>query len=186
MKISQEFSVATPPEVVWEFFQDIPSVAHCLPGAELFGEAEDGSYEGKLSVKLGPMTAAFEGKASVEPDASSRTATIEGRGVDKRGGSRGQVKVAYAIVADETGSKVSVDADISLSGPAAQFGRTGLINEMSKRLIGDFVDCLEGKLAAATPGEAESVRAGDVNGMALFFSSLWSWIKRLFGRGRQG
>lgn len=182
MKISQEFTVAKEPDVVWEFFQDVPSVAHCLPGAELLGETEDGSYEGKLSVKLGPMTAAFEGKATITPDAANRTATIEGRGVDKSGGSRGQVKVNYEIVPNEVGSAVSVDADVTLSGPAAQFGRTGLINEMSKRLIGEFVDCLEGKLAAESPDQAAEVRAGDVNGIALFFSSLWAWIKRLFGR----
>lgn len=183
MKISQEFSVAKSPEAVWDFFQDVPSVAHCLPGAELLGDAEGGGYEGKLSVKLGPMTAAFEGKATISPDEASKSATIEGRGVDKSGGSRGQVKVDYRIEPDEVGSKVSVDADITLSGPAAQFGRTGLINEMSKRLIGDFVSCLEAKLGATTAEEASEVRAGDVNGIVLFFSSLWSWIKRLFGRG---
>ncbi len=185
MKISQEFSVAKPPDAVWEVFQDVPSVAQCLPGAELTGETDDGGYEGKLSVKLGPMTAAFEGKATVNPDVSTKSALIEGKGVDKRGGSRGQVKVNYSIVPDEGGSKVSVDADITLSGPAAQFGRTGLINEMSKRLIGDFVDCLEGKLAAATEEEAREVKAGEVNGIALFLASLWAWIKRLFGTDRQ-
>ena len=186
MKISQEFTVAKKPESVWEFSQDVPSVAQCLPGAELFGKTEDGAYEGKLSVKLGPMTAAFEGKATVDPNPSEKTAVIEGRGVDKKGGSRGQVKVNYAIVPADAGSKVSVDADITLSGPAAQFGRTGLVNEMSKRLIGDFVDCLEGKLGAESEDEAKTVTAGDVNGIALFFSSLWSWIKGLFGQGDRG
>ncbi len=186
MKISQEFSVAKPPETVWEFFQDVPSVAQCLPGAELLGETGDGAYEGKLSVKLGPMTAAFEGTASVEPNPAEKTAIIEGRGVDKRGGSRGQVKVNYAVVPDDGGSKVTVDADVTLSGPAAQFGRTGLINEMSKRLIGEFVDCLETKLGAASEDEAKAITAGDVNAVALFFSSLWAWIKRLFGRGDRG
>lgn len=185
MKISQEFTVAKPPDAVWDFFQDVPSVAHCLPGAELLGETEDGKYEGNLSVKLGPMTAAFEGTATVSPDPASKTATIEGRGVDKRGGSRGQVKVDYRIEQADAGSKVSVDADITLSGPAAQFGRTGLINEMSKRLIGDFVSCLEGKLGAASEEEASEVKAGDVNAIALFFSSLWSWIKRLFRGGNE-
>ncbi len=182
MKISQEFSVAKPPQTVWEFFQDVPSVAQCLPGAELFGETEDGAYEGKLTVKLGPMTAAFEGTATVDPNPSEKTAVIEGRGVDRRGGSRGQVKVNYAVIPDQSGSRVSVDADVTLSGPAAQFGRTGLVNEMSKRLIGDFVDCLEAKLGAATEEEAKTVTAGEVNAVALFFSSLWAWIKRLFSR----
>lgn len=181
MKISQEFTVARPPSDVWEFFQDVPAVAQCLPGAELQGQNDDGSYEGSLSVKLGPMTAAFEGKATIAPDPSTRTATIEGKGVDKKGGSRGQVKVDYAIVDDSGGSRVSVDANVTLSGPAAQFGRTGLINEMSKRLIDDFVTCLEGKLTAGSDEEADQIEAKDVNGIALFFASLWSWLKGLFG-----
>ena len=127
------------------------------------------------------MTATFEGKATVTPDADARTAVIEGKGVDKKGGSRGQVRVDYAILEDETGSKVTVDADVLLSGPAAQFGRTGLINEMSKRLIEDFVQCLEAKLEAETEAEAEAIQASEVKGISLFFSSLWAWFKRLFG-----
>jgi len=80
---------------------------------------------------------------------------------------------------------VKVDADVTLSGPAAQFGRTGLINEMSKRLIGDFVTCLEGKLGATSDEEADTIEAGEVRGISLFFSSLWSWIKGLFGGSKE-
>ncbi len=184
MKISQEFEVARTPDVVWEFFQDIPSVAQCLPGAELLGQGEEGSYEGLVSVRLGPMTATFEGKATVTPDLPSKSATIEGQGVDRTGGSRGQVKVRYGIDGVDAGSRVSVDADVTLSGPAAQFGRTGLINEMSRRLISEFVECLELKLQAGTDEEAAAVSAGEVRGFSLFFASLWGWIKRLFGGER--
>ena len=182
MNIKQEFVVARPTNVVWDFFQNVPDVAQCLPGANLTGQTDDGSYEGNLSVKLGPMAAAFEGNCVVVPDHAALTATIEGKGVDKKGGSRGQVKVVYTITPEGSGSKVLVDADVNLSGPAAQFGRTGLINEMSKRLIGEFVDCLEAKLAAPTEAEAESIRAGEVRGISLFFASLWGWFKRLFRR----
>jgi carbon monoxide dehydrogenase subunit G len=185
LNIEHEFTVARPPDVVWQLFQDVPSVAQCLPGAELLGQGEDGSYDGKLSVKLGPMAASFEGKAIVTPDPATRSATIDGKGVDKSGGSRGQVKLSYSIVPEDNGSKVSVHADVSLSGPVAQFGRTGLINEMSKRLIGEFVQCLEAKLAAETPVEASSIRAGEVRGISLFFASLWAWVRRLFGRGEK-
>jgi carbon monoxide dehydrogenase subunit G len=184
MKISQEFVVERPPADVWAFFQDVPAVAQCLPGAALESQSEDGSYEGNLEVKLGPMTAAFEGKCVITPDESKMSAKIEGRGVDKKGGSRGQVSVVYDLVDDTSGCKVVIDADVTLSGPAAQFGRSGLINEMSKRLIGEFVTCLEGKLAAETVAEAEAVQASEVRGISLFFSSLWSWVKGLF-RGPQ-
>lgn len=181
MKISQEFIVARPPDDVWNFFQDVDSVAQCLPGAELASQSDDGSYDGSLSVKLGPMTAAFEGKATITPDVANRSALIEGKGVDKKGGSRGQVKVVYAITEHGDGSQVNVDADVTLSGPVAQFGRTGLINEMSKRLISEFVTCLDSKLSAPTDEAAEEVKAAEVKGFSLFFASLWSWIRGLFG-----
>lgn len=183
MNIEHEFTVARPPDRVWDFFQDVPSVAQCLPGADLFGQNDDGSYDGKVSVKLGPMAASFEGKATITPDPATHTATIEGKGVDKAGGSRGQVKVTYAITPEDAGSKVAVTADVTLSGPVAQFGRTGLINEMSKRLIGEFVQCLEAKLAAESPVEASNIEAGEVRGISLFFGSLWAWFRRLFGGG---
>lgn len=183
MEITQEFVVNRSPDTVWEFFQDVPSVAQCLPGAELAGQGEDGAYQGSLSVKLGPMTAVFEGKATITPDPEARSAAIEGRGVDKRGGSRGQVKVAYRITSADEGARVAVDADISLSGPAAQFGRTGLINEMSRRLIGEFVSCLEAKLGAESEEDARSIEAPQVRGLSLVFASLWSRLKGLFRRG---
>ena len=90
--------------------------------------------------------------------------------------------ITYAIEPDGTGSKVTVEADVTLSGPAAQFGRTGLINEMSKRLIGDFVTCLEAKLQAGSTEEASDIEAREVRGISLFFSSLWAMIKRFFSR----
>ena len=187
MKINQEFEVERSPDAVWSFFQDVPSVAQCLPGAGLTEDKGDGVYVGQVSVKLGPMSSSFEGEATVTPDPATKTAVISGKGVDKRGGSRGQVAVDYAITEAPIGAKVTVDAEVKLSGAIAQFGRTGLITEMSKRLIGEFVACLELKLAAETAEEAAEIKAPEVKGLSLFVSSLGSWIgrffKRLFRRG---
>ncbi len=182
MQISHTFDVARPVDTVWTFFQDVPSVAQCLPGAELTEDKGNNVYAGKVSVKLGPMTATFEGEANVTPDPATKTGLIDGKGADRRGGSRGQVKVNYALVAVGTGTSVTIDADVTLSGAAAQFGRTGLINEMSNRLITEFVGCVEAKLSAETVEEAAQVTAGEVKGVSLFFASLIAWIKRLFGR----
>lgn len=183
MKIEHEFTVARPVDQVWDFFQDVPSVADCLPGAELLDDKGDGRYSGKVSVKLGPMSSTFEGDATVVPDAAAKTGAIDGKGADRRGGSRGQVKVTYALVGDAGSTKVNLDADVTLSGAAAQFGRTGLINEISGRLINEFVECVEGKLGAATAEEAAQVKAGEVNGFAVFIQGLIAWIKKLFQRG---
>lgn len=182
MKITEVITVQRDPEAVWDLFQDVPQLAHCLPGAELDEVHGDGSYSGKVSAKLGPLTATFEGKATVTSDHAERAGTVDGKGVDRRGGSRGQVKVHYRIEPGEAGTVVTVDADVMLAGAAAQFGRTGLIKEMSTRLIDEFVHCVEAKLAADTAAEAAEITAGDVRGFSLFLSSLISSVAGFFRR----
>ncbi|MFQ5968062.1 MAG: SRPBCC family protein [Acidimicrobiia bacterium] len=183
MKITQEFEVQRGIDEVWDFFQDVPAVSQCLPGAELTEDRSNGTFAGKVSVKMGPMTASFEGDAKVSPDEASRSVHMEGQGVDRRGGSRGQMTADYRLVATDGGATgVTVDADITLYGAAAQFGRTGLIREMSSLLIQEFIDCLEAKLGAGTEAEADAIAAGQVRGFSLFFSSLAAALARFFKR----
>ena len=59
MKISHEFTVSRPTQAVWDFFQNVPDVAQCLPGAEVTSNEGDGKYAGKVAVKLGPMSAGW-------------------------------------------------------------------------------------------------------------------------------
>ncbi|MGH9196267.1 MAG: SRPBCC family protein, partial [Acidimicrobiia bacterium] len=118
MQITHEFEVARPVGQVWEMFQDVRSVAQCLPGATLTEDKGNNVYGGSIAVKLGPIAATFEGDATIAPDPANRSALIEGRGVDKRGGSRGQVKVNYGLTPSESGgTKVVIDADMTLAGP---------------------------------------------------------------------
>lgn len=188
MKITETIQVASPIEKVWTLFENVPELAQCLPGAELTEEKGEGVYAGKVSAKLGPMTANFEGEATVTSDADSKSGSVNGKGTDRSGGSVGQVKMNYAMASsDGGGTVVEVDADVILSGAAAQFGRTGLIKEMSNRLIAEFVSCVEAKLTAETAEEAAEVQAAEVKGFSLFLSSLVATItnffKRLLGRG---
>jgi carbon monoxide dehydrogenase subunit G len=184
MKITQEFEVHRPVEVVWDFFQNVPEVAQCLPGAELLSDDGDGSYTGRIAVKLGPMSATFDGAATHRPDPAARTGMIDGKGEDRRGKSRGAIKVTYALSEGGSGAtRVAVDADVTLTGAAAQFGRGGLITEMAGRLIGEFVQCCEGKLAATTVEERRLIHAAQVNPLVLFWSSLLSWLRKLLRVG---
>lgn len=183
MKITEVIEVDRPVEQVWSLFQDVPSLAGCLPGAQLTEARGDGVFAGGVSVKLGPMTANFEGECVVVSDTAALTGSVKGKGMDKAGGSVGQVSVDYGLVGrDDGGTTVTVDADVLLSGAAAQFGRTGLIKEMSTRLIGEFVACIEAKLSAETAEEAAEITAGDVNAFSLFFASLLATIRRFFKR----
>lgn len=179
MKITQRFSVAQDPAVVWEAFQDIPSVAQCLPGATLTGQQGSNVYTGVVSVRLGPMSPTFEGQATVTADPGARTGTIAGVGSDRRGGSRGQVSVVYRLAdAPAGGTEVVIEADVTLSGAAAQFGRTSVINDISSRMVAEFAGCLEAKLAARTPEDRAAVRAGEVRGLSLAASAAGASLRR--------
>ncbi len=187
MKITQEFSVAQPADRVWAFFQDVPAVARCLPGAEITEDKGAGVYAGRVTVKLGPFGAAFEGEAKITVDPDARTGHVEGKGVDRRGGSRSKMVLDYRMTESEAGTRVSVEADIVLSGPVAQFGRTGLIQETSNILLRDFVTRLEAHLANEAPEQAEAAPAGEIKGLSLAVAGVMAWLRsllrRLMGRG---
>lgn len=187
MNVTEQFTVTRPLESVWTLFQDMPELARCLPGAELTSDNGDGTYDGRVSVKLGPISASFDGTASVELSHETYSSHIKGRGVDRSGGSQGRVEVDVRLAeTDGTHTDVTIDAKVMLAGPIAQFGRTGLVNEVSKRLIDDFSDCLHAKLDADSAEEASTIEASDVRGLSLFLSSTWAafarWLKGLFSR----
>ena len=154
MEIKQSFTVARPLPEVWALFQDVPTVATCMPGAELLADKGDGVYQGRVSIKLGPFGAAFEGEATVTPDPASHTGHVEGKGTDKRGGSRSKLVMDYRLEEVPGGTRVDVTADVQLVGPIAQFGRTGIITETANVLIRQFVQNVEAKLSDAAPAPA--------------------------------
>lgn len=181
-EIKQAFEVSAPLSIVWAFFQDVPRIAPCMPGAELLEVAGD-TYRGKLRIRIGPIAAEFEGEAKVlERDASAHRATIEANGVDRRGGSRGSATVTYRLGEAQRGTRVELVAEYRLQGAMAQFGRTGLIQEMSARLTREFADCLQRRLEAESPEQEEQAVAGEVQGIRLFLKSLWATVVRFFRR----
>jgi carbon monoxide dehydrogenase subunit G len=185
MEITEQFTVTRPIESVWDLFQDVPELARCLPGAELTSDNGDGTYDGRVAVKLGPISSAFDGNATIVFNHEAYSLDIKGRGVDRSGGSQGRVEVAVTLVdADGVHTDVTIDAKVMLAGPIAQFGRTGLVKEVSKRLIDDFSDCLHAKLDAGSVEEAAAIESSDVHGFSLFIASTWgaltSWLGGLF------
>ena len=181
-QINESFEVQQPVQVVWDFFQNVPQVAECMPGVELLDAASGDVYKGKMKIKLGPISAQFQGEARIDDlDETARTGTISAKGADQKGGSRANATVKYALVTVGDGTKVDIVADVHLQGAMAQFGRSGLIQDVSSQLTREFAGCLGQKLMANTPEEAAEVKAGDVKGFSLFFSTLWARIRRLFG-----
>jgi hypothetical protein len=100
--------------------------------------------------------------------------------VDKRGGSRGRIEISYAVAGEGGGSRVAIDADVTLAGPAAQFGRTGLVAEIARRIMTEFAACLEARLEA--PDSDVPQGTVPIKGGRLLVGSLWSAVRRFFRR----
>ena len=150
MKLEQSFEVAAPLERVWQTLIDVEHVAPCLPGAAVTGRNDDGSYNGTFTVKIGPTTASYTGRLEMESiDEESHTATMQAQGTDKRGQGGAKATIFSRVLpADGAGTRVDVVTDYHITGRLARFGRGGMIEDISERLLREFAARLQSSLAA--------------------------------------
>lgn len=173
MKLEQSFEVKAPVDKVWETLIDVQRVAPCLPGAEITDAKEDGTYEGTFQVKLGPTTAAYAGRLSMESlDESAHRATMKANGRDKRGQGSANATIVSTVNESGEGARVEVETDFTITGRLARFGRGGMMQDISNRLLGDFAKCLQEQLEAEEAAEpAAGAAAGAGAGAAAATAS---------------
>jgi uncharacterized protein len=178
MHIQQSVTMNRPREEVWALFQDIPAIAGCMPGAMLTRDNGDGSYTGTVAIKLGPFKAGFEGEVQHRPDPVTFSGKAEGKGIDKKGGSRSRMTMNYALAEHGEATELSIDAEIQLSGPVAQFGRPGIVIETAKLLIRQFVANVEAKLN----GEGGLPASNELSALKLGGQVVGASVKRWLGK----
>ena len=161
MKIDNDFTVSVPIELAWSALTDLAEVSLCLPGARLTG-VEGEVYSGEVRVKVGPVVSEYAGTAQfAQKDDAVHRAVIDAKGRDSRGAGNASAQITMQLSADGLRTLVNVDTDLKISGKIAQLGG-GMIAEVSQKLLGQFVVCLEAKLAAHPPTDApdETAPAG--------------------------
>jgi carbon monoxide dehydrogenase subunit G len=159
MELDHEFTVAAPVDKAWKVLIDLDRVVPCMPGAALTSYDGD-AFEGTVKVKIGPVSMTFAGKGRfVEKDEAARRMVVEASGKDSRGGGTAKATVNATLTEAGPGSTgVKVHSDLAVTGRVAQFGR-GMIADVSARLLGQFTDCLSGKLAEGAPAESAPAAA---------------------------
>jgi carbon-monoxide dehydrogenase small subunit len=188
VEFRQSFAIAHPVEEVWAFFGRVEDVAACLPGASLDGGEKDGVVNGKMRVKVGPISAEFSGVAQITRDEAAHRGAIVGSGRDTRSNSATRGVVAYSVKPDKGGaaSRVDVDVGCTLTGMLAQFGRAGLVQDIAGRLTAAFAQNLEARLSARDDAEHSPPSASELNAGSLITTVLLGRVKdlirRIFGR----
>jgi carbon monoxide dehydrogenase subunit G len=161
MKLEQTFDVQAPLEQVWAALNDLERVAPCLPGAAITSHDDDGTYHGTFTVKLGPMTASYNGTIRIENvDEAAHRATLKARGTDKRGQGGASATIVNTLSEHDGATRVEAVTDFSITGRLAQFGRGGMMQDVSNRLLRDFAHCLSTRLAEGPPAVAPDVQSG--------------------------
>ena len=148
MKLEHEFTVPAPIDAVWQALLDPEQVAPCFPGATITSASGD-EFAGIVKVRLGPISLQYRGKGRFTgTDHAVHRTVIEASGTASGGQGTAAAKVHASLAENGEGTTVSVITDLTVTGKPAQFGR-GLIEDVGKKIIGQFADCLSKALAPA-------------------------------------
>jgi carbon monoxide dehydrogenase subunit G len=180
MKIEKSFELQHTRELVWSRMNDVYLVARCLPGASIVEDLGEHRYKGRMSVKVGPMAAAFDGEVAIDSQPQAWTAIISGKGADARSSSRATGAMTYRLSEGSAAgaTRVEVASDINLAGPLAQFGKGAVMQEVANRITAEFVRNFEAALSSS-PGQAAPSEG--VSGQSLDAGNLlWSILRERF------
>jgi carbon monoxide dehydrogenase subunit G len=196
MQLENSFQVGAPPERVFDYLLDINKVVGCVPGAELSEVVDPTTFKGKVKVKVGPITVAYNGTARIsERSDADRTATLTAEGRETTGQGTAKATAQMKVDAAGGGSTVTILTDYHVAGRVAQFGR-GVMQDVSKRMVNEMATCIKANLEMAPPSSNPGAAAGtdpapaphpvEAPRQISAFGLLWHLVKvrvgRLFGR----
>ncbi|MDW3204330.1 MAG: 2Fe-2S iron-sulfur cluster-binding protein [Alphaproteobacteria bacterium] len=154
---------------LWEVMTDVSTVARCMPGAEVTA-IEGDRIEGRLTIRFGPISAGFNGTVNQQIDANARRVTLSGEGTDRKSGTNVQGRLTYALRTEaEERTAVDIEVRFKLTGPLAQFGRSGLVRDFTSRLSSDFARNLGRHLAGE---EVATSEGSQLNILSLLWGIL--------------
>lgn len=193
MRIEKTFTIKQPREIVWGKLNDVRFVAECLPGASVVSELGENRYKGKMSIKVGPMAATFNGDISIDSHRDDWSCVVSGKGADSGSGSRASGSMSYSLTDDVSpaSTRVAIVSDVNLAGPLAQFSKGAVVHEIANRITAAFVANFESRLAlppaasniaAAAPVAPGAPQEQSLDAGALLWAVLRDRIGSFFSR----
>ncbi len=184
VKAEKKFKLKADIDTVWSVLINPEKVVTCVPGAQLTETIDENNFKGKVTIKIGPVTAKFNGDVEIcERDSTDYEMTMTGKGTDISGKGGATMNMSLKLNALETGTEVSCMMNVSITGRIAQFGARmieAVNNKLFEQFISNFTNLMEqdngdGK-TEETPQEAEPVKAASLVG-----SVIMSELKKKFG-----
>lgn len=136
------FRLPVPIERAWAALDDPGRVAAAFPGAAV-RDRERQSLAGELVVKVGPVTARYEGTITVTwRDLEARRFVLQVVATEIGGVGRLEATIHVTLEPSGGATTVEVRTNLNLSGRVAQFG-DGVLSDVMARMFADLGSALE-------------------------------------------
>ena len=189
VNLDKTFPIAAPASSAWQFLQNIPGVAGCMPGAEVTETIDDKNYKGRVKAKIGPATMAFNGDIEIQGvDGDKRELHLIGRGQDTKGSSSATMDLRAWVVEEGEGQcALKGEAQVAVTGKAASLGGR-MMTQVADQILNQFGKNFANNVVAMGQGaDAEGAREElaeqpkEVNGLAFVWSVIVGMLRSLFG-----
>jgi carbon monoxide dehydrogenase subunit G len=165
MEMTGERSIGAPRQVVWEGLNDPEVLRASIPGCESIERDGENGFQARVAIKIGPMSARFNGKVKLENLNPPASYTISGEG---NGGAMGFAKGGADVSLEEQGPQSTLlryGVKAQVGGKMAQLGAR-LIDSTSKQMADQFFNRFAAIVATDTAGPEAANGAADVKGPA--------------------
>jgi uncharacterized protein len=138
--IEEQFEVAAPPDVVWEFLLDPSRLAPCLPGCDQLEVVDARTYRVRLAVRVGLPSTTQELRMRIVEEDPPRRLVAEGRGEDARLGSQVDVRNTLELSPSGAGATtVRYRSEVKVLGRLGSVG-DAVMKVKARELAAQFAD----------------------------------------------
>ncbi len=149
MELKGEYRIPAPREAVWASLNDPAVLRDCIPGCESLEGSPAEGFSARVTTKIGPVKATFNGAVTLSNVNAPESYTIAGEG---KGGVAGFAKGGANVRLEDAeggGTRMAYDVEAQIGGKLAQLGQR-LINGAAKKLADQFFE----KFAVAVGGKS--------------------------------
>ena len=154
MDITGEYTIGAPRDVVWAALNDPEVLRRTIPGCKELEQRSPMDLAAKVALKIGPISATFNGTVRLENLDAPVSYEIVGQGQGGAAGfAKGRARVELSEIDADT-TKLAYTAKAEVGGKLATLGGR-LIQATSKKLADEFF----GNFAKELNGESEEAAA---------------------------
>jgi len=190
VKAEKNLKLNQDPDMIWKCMIDPSFMVKSVPGAELTEQLDERNFKGKINIKIGPVTAKFNGEAEfTKLEEADYELTMEGKGLDTsgKGGANMTMNIKLSTL-EEGGTEMQSSMSLSITGRLAQFGARMIVavnNKMFDQWATSFTELLN-EQTSSKDSEEKSTNQPDNGNVAeptpvKALPLAWAAIKGLLG-----